>query len=280
MAEINLSQGAGHSSPSFHLLSWAAPFGLGPGGFFPFLVKIERKLKRSVNWMKLGSVSRLHPNEHLGDIIKQMSKQPSAAKKAMEMASELGLLRAQEALAAGIPSMVLTRLVEAGELIRVSRGLYRLAGTAESEYADLIEVAKRTPSAVIVLLSALAFHEIGTQLPACVWILLPHGTHTPRTGWPKLKVVRSRLEPAFHQGVEQYQLGETKRCQGVPILVTTPARTVADCFKYRRQVGMDVCLEALRSVLRERRATVQELLRFARMNRVESTLRPALEAML
>lgn len=233
-----------------------------------------------MNKLWLGNVLKLHPNGNLDVMIKQMPRQPSPAKAAMEMASKLGLLRAQEAKAAGITSMVLTRLVESGELVRVSRGLYRLADSPESEYASLMEVAKRTPSVVIVLLSALAFHEIGTQLPPRVWILLPHGTHAPRSEWPEVQVVRSRLDEAFHEGVEQYQIGTSKRCQGVPILVTTPARTVADCFKYRRQVGMDVCLEALRSVLRERRATVKELLRFARMNRVESTLRPALEAML
>jgi predicted transcriptional regulator of viral defense system len=227
-----------------------------------------------------GHVSNLHPNGKLDAIIKQMPRQTSSAKEAMEMASKLGLLRAQEAQAAGIPSMVLTRLVESGELVRISRGIYRLADSPESEYANLMQVAKRTPSAVIVLLSALAFHEIGTQLPSRVWVLLPHGTHAPRAEWPKLHVVRSRLELAFQEGVEQYQLGTSKHCQGVPALVTNPARTVADCFKYRRQVGMDVCLEALASVLRDRRSTVKELLRFARMNRVESTLRPAMEAML
>ena len=196
---------------------------------------------------------------------------------ALALAKASGLFRAREAAAAGIPATILSRLVAQGKLERVGRGLYQHPDVALDEHASLLHVVKCVPGGVLVLLSALAWRHIGTQSPHQVWLLLPHNAMSPRLTWPPLKVVRARNAESFTEGVETHAIGVPE--SGMALRVTNPARTVADCFKYRRQVGLDVCLEALREVLGKRQATVAELARHARMNRVENIMRPYLEAL-
>lgn len=207
------------------------------------------------------------------------SKPIPQAAQVLALAAKQGILRAREARAAGIGASALARMVVAGQLEHAGRGLYRLAGAPVDENASLAEVAKRIPKGVIALVSALAFHQIGTQLPAEVWVLLPHDTRTPRLDWPKIRVTRTRSATAFADGVDTHHLGGATAGPGVAVKITSPARTVADCFKHRRQVGLDVCLEALRDCVRRRKAAPAELLRYARGNRVEKIMRTYLEAL-
>lgn len=168
-----------------------------------------------------------------------------------------GPLRARDLDAAGIPRAYLTRLVERNELEHVGRGLYRLPDAPVTELHALAEVAKRVPRATICLLSALQVHGLTTEAPHAVWIMIDTRARVPKLDTPALEVVRA------HGKAREYGR-ETRTVEGVGVHVTTPAKTVADCFRYRRHVGLDVALEALRDYLakgrgrptkQERRAT-------------------------
>ena len=150
-----------------------------------------------------------------------------------------GLLRPKELNELGIPRSTLQRLLEEGAIERVARGLYALPGRQLSEHQSLLEVAKQVPEGVICLLSALAFHGIGTQLPHQVWIAIGSKARYPVIPQVATRVVRFS-ELALQHGVEQHSI------DGVKLRITTPAKTVADCFKYRNKVGLDVAVEALR----------------------------------
>lgn len=191
--------------------------------------------------------------------------------------AEDGPVRSRDVAAAGIPRAYLTRLVDRGLLVRSSRGVYRLADAELTELHALSEVAVRAPGAVICLLSALAFHGLTTQLPHAVWVMLGHKARPPKLEWPRLEVVRASGRALSH-GVEAHSI------EGVDVRVTSAAKTVADCFRYRGRVGLDVALEALRDYLkppRRRRAerTVDALISAARADRVETVMRPYLEAL-
>jgi predicted transcriptional regulator of viral defense system len=136
----------------------------------------------------------------------------------------------------------------------------------------LIEVAKRTPKAIVCLLSALQLHELGTQAPFEVWIALPSGTHAPRMDYPALRIVRLSGE-AYSAGVDVVSV------DGVPIGVYNVAKTITDCFKLRNKVGLDVALEALREAWKARKVTLDELWRYAKINRMTNVMRPYLEAL-
>ncbi len=196
------------------------------------------------------------------------------AERVLELAEGREILPLSEIRDAGIPSAVLTRLVREGKLDRAARGLYRLPDAPTSAHHDLVEVVARCSKAVVVLLSALRFHELGTQQPREVWIQLPANARTPAIEWPPIRVVRTRLPPLFSKGVKKHLIG------GIEIPITVPARTVADCFKHRNQVGLDVCLEALKELLRRDRNVIDPLYDYARINRVEGVMRPYLEAAL
>ncbi|MEX1025031.1 MAG: type IV toxin-antitoxin system AbiEi family antitoxin domain-containing protein [Planctomycetota bacterium] len=178
----------------------------------------------------------------------------------------------REIRAAGIHRQVLTRLVAAGEIERIARGMYRLAGQAITESHGLAVASAAVPHGVVCLLSALQFHGIGTELPSEVWIAIDRRARRPRLQYPPLRIVRSS-GPALTEGVESHRLeGRTVRIYGV-------AKTLADCFKYRNKIGLDVGLEALREAWRARRFTMDELDRYARLCRVQRVMRPYLEAL-
>lgn len=196
----------------------------------------------------------------------------SQTEEAMAIAHRQPLTRAADFAAAGIPAAVLTRLVRAGKLRRPSRGLYALPDTPLSENETLAQVASRAPAVVFCLLTALHLHQVTTQNPAEVWLAIPRKARPPRIDWPPLRVIHLS-DDVFGTGIE------TRLVDGVPLRVYSLARTVADCFKFRSKVGLDVALEALRDALRSKRITMDELWGEARTCRVENVMRPYLESL-
>jgi predicted transcriptional regulator of viral defense system len=182
------------------------------------------------------------------------------------------LIRDEQLREAGISSTVISQAVKAGEIIRLSRGIYHHPDAELDENLSLSEVAARVPHAVITLLSALQFHQIGTQQPHAVWILLKQNAVTPRIDYPAIEVVRSKVNDAFSDGVVAHILN------GISTKITEPARTVVDCFKYRNRVGLDVCLEALKEILK-RGVKPTQIMNYAKMQRVTSVVRPYLDAL-
>ena len=192
-------------------------------------------------------------------------------KQLMRLVRKHKLLRARDLAEQGLPTIALTRLVRAGKLDRVGRGLYALPGTAVSEHRSLAEVALRVPRGVVCLLSALQFHEIGTQAPFEVWLAIPNRVTAPRIEHPAIRVVRMS-DDALNEGLQR------KRIDGVEVPIFNPARTIVDCFRYRNKIGLDVALEALRDGWRERRFTMDELWHHATRQRVANVMRPYIEA--
>ena len=183
------------------------------------------------------------------------------------------VVRAGDAVRAGIPRTSLVRMVESGVVERVGRGLYRLAESESYDHPDLLEAALRVPKGVVVLLSALNFHGIGTQVARQVWMQLPANYPTPRIGHPPLRIVRSRKPEAFTLGVE------THRIAGHTVKITNPDRTIVDCFRHRGTVTLEVCLEALRERLRNRRQSFPALESYARKLGAWPVMKPYLEAL-
>ena len=189
----------------------------------------------------------------------------------LRLAHTRKLLRARDLTQQGLPTIALTRLVHAGKLERVARGLYGLAGAKTSEHRSLAEVAARVPKGVVCLLSALRVHEIGTQAPFEVWIAIPQHMVTPRLDQPAIRVVRMS-DTALAEGVER------RTIDGVKVPVFSAARTVVDCFRYRNKIGLDVALEALRDGWHQRKFTLDSLGRHATNGRVANVMRPYIEA--
>lgn len=183
-----------------------------------------------------------------------------------------GLARSRDLEAAGTSRPAIRRLVGAGQLRQVARGLYAPAGLQTSEHHGVAAAAALVPGGVICLLSALQFHRLGTQAPFEVWIAVGTKARKPTVTDPPLRIVRFS-DRALRDGVEN------RTIEGVLVKVTTAARTVADCFKYRNKIGLDVALEALREYRRERRS-MDDLARSARVVRVSNVMRPYLEAVL
>ena len=191
--------------------------------------------------------------------------------RVLDLASQKGLLRASDLDAIEAPRVVLTRLTAAGLLDKVERGLYRLPSHSGSEHEGLATVAARVPQAVFCLLTALQFHELTTQLPRQVWIAMPRGSHVPRIDYPPIKMVQMTGD-VYTEGIE------TVERDGVKLRVYGVAKTVADCFKHRNKIGLDVALEALKDVRAKRRASADDLWRYAKICRVANVMRPYLEA--
>lgn len=189
----------------------------------------------------------------------------------LALAEQRPLLRARDLAALGLPTMALSRLVAAGRLERVARGLYSLPGRPLSEHRSLAEVAMRVPQGVVCLLSALRVHGIGTQAPFEVWMAIPHHSPTPRIDQPALRAIRMS-GAALSEGVETLQI------DGVGVAVFNASKTVADCFKYRNKIGLDVALEALRDGWAQRKLTADALWHYAAIDRVGNVMRPYLES--
>jgi len=184
-----------------------------------------------------------------------------------------GMLTTGDALAAGVHPRTLYAMRDTGILLRVARGLYRLADQPPLGNPDLVSVALKVPHGVVCLISALAYHELTTQIPHEVYVALARGTERPRLDHPPLRVFWFTGE-AFTEGIGRHEV------DGVPIRVYSPEKTLADCFKYRNKIGLDVAIEALRLYRERRPLKVHDLMRFARICRVGGVMRPYLEALL
>ena len=193
------------------------------------------------------------------------------AAQALELATQHGLLRPRDLADKGIPRTTLSRLVESGRLTKLSRGLYALPDRPVSENHQLAEIAARSSQGVFCLLSALRFHRLTTQNPHELWLALPNKAHAPRVDYPPLRIVRFS-GPALTEGIEIHSV------DGIAVRIYSVAKTVADCFKYRNKIGLDVALEALRECRRERRASSDELWQYAKICRVSNVMRPYLES--
>jgi predicted transcriptional regulator of viral defense system len=190
----------------------------------------------------------------------------------LELAAERGLIRPRDLAEHGLPTVVLTRLVRQGRLQRVGRGLYSLPDRPVSEHNALAEVARKHPHAIVCLLSALRFHDLTTQSPFEVWLAIPNKARAPKMNYPPLRIVRLSGE-ALTVGVEDHVI------DGVPVRVTSVARTVADCFKFRNKIGLDVALEALQEAWHAKRVSMNELWRYATLCRVTNVMRPYMESL-
>lgn len=190
--------------------------------------------------------------------------------KLLTLARRSGVIRPGDLRAHGIAPVYLTRLVRTGALVRVGRGLYSLADGAPSRDRTIVEAARQVPRGVVCLLSALRLHGLGTQMPPAVWMAIDVKARRPRADGPPLEVVRMSGR-ALTEGIEERVL------EGVRVRVYGPAKTVADCFKFRNKIGVDVAVESLRDYRRQR-GSVDELLRYAEICRVARLLRPYLEA--
>ncbi len=184
-----------------------------------------------------------------------------------------GVLRMSEALYAGIHRRMLYSMLKAGVIEQLSRGLYRLADLPPLGNPDLVSVSLKIPNGVICLISALAYHEITTQVPHEVYVALDRGTEAPRLNHPPLRVFWFSRE-SFTVGIEKHKI------DGVPVRIYSPGKTIADCFKYRNKIGLDTAIEALKRYREKKRFKVDDLMRFARVCRIEKVMRPYLEALL
>ena len=192
--------------------------------------------------------------------------------RALDLVRAQGLVRPRDLLAKKIPRDYLDRLHRRGLIERISRGVYAWPGADLGENQTLAEAARQVPRGVVCLLSALQFHGIGTQQPHEEWLAIEPGAWRPRLEYPKLRVVYFSGE-AYSKFVEDHDV------HGVLIRVYSPAKTVADCFKYRNKIGLDVALEALRECWRARRCTMDDLWEAARICRMSHVMRPFLESL-
>ena len=196
----------------------------------------------------------------------------SHATKLLRLTAKQPAVSARELSAQGIPARTVSRMAARGQVRRIGRGLYMGAESSPSAHQSVIEATKLAPKAVVCLLSALEIHGIGVQAPFEVWIALPAGTHAPRRAQVALRVTRLS-GAAFTEGVETVLL------DGARVRVYSLAKTITDCFKLRSKVGLDVALEALREAWQQRRVTMDDLWRYAKVNRMTNVMRPYLEAM-
>jgi predicted transcriptional regulator of viral defense system len=192
--------------------------------------------------------------------------------KIMQYIGKHGMVRPRDIEAIGLPREYLIRLHRQGKLNRSGRGIYTVPDANVTERHSYAEVAKRVPEAVVCLLSALAFHEITTQSPPSVWIALRKGARKPVLPSPSLRIVRLS-GPSLTEGIENHQV------EGVPVRVYSAAKTVADCFKFRNTIGLDVAIEALKDCLRQKKASINEVYRYAKICRVGNVIRPYMEAL-
>jgi predicted transcriptional regulator of viral defense system len=194
----------------------------------------------------------------------------AASDRLLALARQRGVLRPRDLEPEGLSRETLRRLTAAGDLERRGRGLYVVADAATSEHEMLAAASARVPHAVVCLLSALRFHELTTQNPSEVWLAIDHKARTPAVRDLPLRIVRFSGK-ARVKGIEEHEV------DGVTVRIYNPAKTVADCFKYRRKIGTDVALEALRDCWRSKRCTMDELWRYAAACRVTNVMRPYLE---
>lgn len=200
-----------------------------------------------------------------------MKKKDKSKQQILELAGRSGIVSAAEVRSRGIHSEYLRQLCDEGRIIRIERGLYRLPDAEVAAQHGLVQVSKSVPGGILCLLSALRFHEIGTQIPHEAWLAIERRAARPRNKQIRMRIVRFSGK-AFTEGIGEHVI------EGEPVRIYSPAKTVADCFKYRNKIGLDVALEALKDVLRSRTCSTDELWKYAKVCRVTRVMRPYMEA--
>lgn len=209
-------------------------------------------------YVKMSTISHMAINAHRARVLKLARRRQGVTSRELSQA--------------GVHRQVLTRLVASGQLERIARGLYRLPQQSITEHHGLAVAAAAVPHGVICLLSALQYHGVGTQLPAEIWMAIDRRARGPTLRYPPLRIVRY-TGAALTAGVERHVL------EGRRVKIYSVAKTLADCFKYRNKIGLDVALEALRDAWRTRRFTMDQLDRYAAICRVHRVMRPYIEAL-
>lgn len=201
--------------------------------------------------------------------VRMPSPQPE---RLLQLLKRRGMVRSAEMQTQGITTATVARLVRDGRIVRLSRGLYQLPNAPMDAHHALAEAAKRVPKAVICLVSALAFHDLTDQLPPKVWIALGRKDWTPRVEYPPLRIARYS-DHELSQGIE------THKIEGVPVRITTVTKTLVDSFRYRRDIGISICIESLRRALKTRKATPAEISKQAVESGVWKAMQPYLETL-
>ena len=196
----------------------------------------------------------------------------AASVSLLDLAQGKALLRPSDAVARGHSRLYLAQLARRGLVHKVSRGLYALPQRKASEFASLAEVASKHPQALVCLLSALAFHGLTTQAPFEVWIAVDNKARAPQMPYPPLRIAR-------FSGSALTEGGELHNIEGVPVKITSVPKTIADCFKYRNKIGLDVAMEALKEAWSAKRVSMDELWHYGQICRVQNVMRPYLEGL-
>ncbi len=183
-----------------------------------------------------------------------------------------GIMSTGEAISSGIHPRTLYAMRDNGEIERLERGLYRLADLSPLSNPDLVPVALKIPKGVICLISALAFYKLTTQLPHEIFIALPLNTEPPRFSHPPIRIFWFTGE-AYSEGIEENKI------DGVSVKIYCIEKTIADCFKYRNKIGLDVALEALKEYCKHKKRNLDDILYYAKICRVEKVMRPYIEAL-
>lgn len=191
-------------------------------------------------------------------------------KKILDIISDRGIIRPRDIEQKGLSPQILYRLYRDGKVIRLRRGLYAAKDYEPTEYHGLVEVCSRIPRGVVCLLSALQFHDLTTQLPHEIWIAVKRPSRPVSIDMPVRIIYLS--SKAFNEGIEKHDI------DGVEVKVYSPAKTVADCFMYRNKIGLDVAIEAMRDCLGQKKCSVDEIWKYAKVCRVSNVIRPYLEA--
>lgn len=191
-------------------------------------------------------------------------------KQILKIIEKAGIIRPRNLEKKGFSRQTLYRLYRNGKVIRLSRGLYTVRDYEPTEHHSLMEICRRIPNGVVCLLSALQFHKLTTQMPYEIWIAIETKARSPRIDAPVRVMYFSGS--AFTEGIKKHKF------EGIELKVYSPAKTVADCFKYRNKIGLDVAIEALRDCLTQKKCSVDEIWKYARICRVANVIRPYLEA--
>ncbi len=216
----------------------------------------------------------VHNVRHIyhNDLMKRLPSENAIRHAADVFRQAGGTLRTREAAERGVHYSTLYGMRDAELLEQLTRGVYRLTELQGPSKYDVVAVAERAPGAVLCLVSALDFHEIGTQIPSGVSIAIGPKDRRPKLDYPPVRVYRMSGD-ALTAGIEEHSIG------GTTVRVFNPAKTVADCFKFRNKIGLDVALEALRETVRSRKATRDAIMDYAEIDRVSKVVRPYFEAM-
>lgn len=193
-------------------------------------------------------------------------------KQALDILEESGIIRPRDLEVQGIPREYLVRLRKLGLIKRTGRGMYTKSTMKPGEHYSLAEAAKKVPNGVVCLLSALNFHKLTTEIPFEVWMAIDVKAWMPKSDTVPLRIVRFSKK-ALSTGIEEHIL------EGVNVRIYNPAKTVADCFKYRNKIGLDVALESLRECWRQRLCTIDRIWEYAGICRVSNVIRPYLESL-